>query len=291
MTKQRPSQTTSRDVRRYYDENTKLFIRFGRENETYTIHRALWFDGIRDTPHALNASNELLRAEIATQRAKNPNAAPRVLDLGCGVGGTLFYLLTRDEALCGTGVTLSAVQAEMALARARDLNLVQRAHILQGDFQAIPIAQTFDAVYSIEAFVHATQPAEYFAQVARILEPNGRLILCDDFRMTHRAWNDNEHAWLAAYERGWHVPQLQSLVQVQEMAQAVGLTMTTNRELTPFLKLRALPDFVARAVRGIAARLPIQHPIVPSMVGSMALQQCLQMGLIEYRWLVFTKNA
>ncbi len=279
-------------IRRYYDENTKLFLRFGRENETYTIHRALWFQGITAAPDALNASNALLRAEIETWRAAHPQyARAQMLDLGCGVGGTLFYLLERDASLRGIGVTLSAVQAEIARARANEIRLAERALIVQGDFQAIPAAQNFDLVYSIEAFVHATQPTEYFHQVARVLKPGGRFILCDDFRVESRAQNQHARAWLDAYERGWHVPQLQTLVQVQHMANENGLQLVTNRELTPYLKLRALPNFIARAIRDIGARLPFHHPIVPSMLGSMALQQCLQMGWIEYRWLVWEKPA
>lgn len=283
---------TARDsIRRYYDRNTKLFIRFGRENETYTIHRALWFQGIADTPHALNASNELLRGEIESWRAAHSRQRDLcVLDLGCGVGGTLFYLLARDKTVRGTGITLSAVQAEMARARAQDLHLTQRAGIAQGDFQAIPAAQGFDLVYSIEAFVHATKPEDYVQEVARVLRPGGRLILCDDFRNPHKTWKASERAWFDAYQTGWHVPQLQSVVQVQNLAERAGLRLVTNRELTPFLKLRALPDSIARAVHFVGTRLPRQHPIVPSMLGSMALQQCLQMGLIEYRWLVFDKS-
>ena len=38
-------------------------------------------------------------------------------------------------------------------------------------------------------------------------------------------------------------------------------------------------------------RLPLKHAILPSMLGSMALQQCLQMGLVRYRFLVFQKTG
>jgi hypothetical protein len=40
----------------------------------------------------------------------------------------------------------------------------------------------------------------------------------------------------------------------------------------------------------IGEKLRQDHPIVPSMLGSMALQQCLKAGWIEYRWMVFEKN-
>jgi hypothetical protein len=53
--------------------------------------------------------------------------------------------------------------------------------------------------------------------------------------------------------------------------------------------LRALPDVPARVLRTIGEKIPARHPIVPSMLGSLALQQCLKMGIVEYRMLVFAR--
>ena len=129
----------------------------------------------------------------------------------------------------------------------------------------------------------------YLEQVARVLKSGGRLILCDDFRAAREPRNENERAWLDAYQRGWYVPQLQTVARVENLAARAGLRLCVNRALTPFLKLRALPDVIARTLYAVGARLPVQHPIAPSMLGSMALQQCLKMGLVEYRWLVFER--
>ena len=75
-----------------------------------------------------------------------------------------------------------------------------------------------------------------------------------------------------------------------EFARELGLTLRETKLLTPQLRLRALPDFLARFVLWLGNKLPHNHPIVPSMLGSIALQQCLQAGWIEYRWLVFEKK-
>jgi cyclopropane fatty-acyl-phospholipid synthase-like methyltransferase len=188
------------------------------------------------------------------------------------------------------GITLSAVQAEIANTRAARLGLQHRALIVQGDFQAVPAAPSFAMAYSIEAFAHATHPEIYLQQAARVLTHGGRLILCDDFRAARRAWNKTERAWLDTYQSGWHIPNLQTVAQVQTRAAQVGLHLVTNRALTPHLKLRALPGRIARFVQRAGNHFPVRHPLIPSMMGSMALQQCLQSGLIEYRWLVFEKT-
>jgi len=67
------------------------------------------------------------------------------------------------------------------------------------------------------------------------------------------------------------------------------LRLVKNDDLTPYLHLRNLPDFLARIIRFVGNHLPIRHAILPSMLGSLALQQCLHWRVVEYRFLVFEK--
>ena len=88
---------------------------------------------------------------------------------------------------------------------------------------------------------------------------------------------------------GWHVPRVRTVEQAAILAKKYNLSLVTNDDLTPHLRLRNLPDLLARAILFIGNHLPIKHAILPSMLGSMALQQCLRLGIIEYRFLVFEK--
>ncbi|MEN9562004.1 MAG: hypothetical protein RIR73_248, partial [Chloroflexota bacterium] len=80
-----------------------------------------------------------------------------------------------------------------------------------------------------------------------------------------------------------------TIEQTVAFAEKNGLQLKKNDELTPHLRLRNLPDFLASTLLFIGEKLPIKHAIVPSMLGSMALQQCLYMKVVEYRFLVFEK--
>ncbi len=276
-----PNSLDTNAIRRYYDENTRLFLRFA-PSASLTIHRALWADGVDSHTRALNYSNELIRNEISKLVEARKLARVRLLDLGCGAGASLAYILPRlSMPTFGVGVTISEAQAHIAR---------RYIAVAQADFQAIPFTPGFDAAYSIEAFCHATAPENYFAGVARVLAPAGRLILVDDFLGAPVA-NENEKQWLAAYQTGWHVPNIRTIETITALAQTFGLRVIEQRDLTPCLKLRALPDFPARIVRAIGERIPARHPIVPSMLGSLALQQCLKMGMVRYCFLVFEKIA
>jgi cyclopropane fatty-acyl-phospholipid synthase-like methyltransferase len=278
------TQITRDDVRAYYDHNTRLFLRYGSSAEVQTIHRSLWPQGVTRIEQALAVSNDLVLEEA--RALQNRLGHLRFADLGCGVGATLFHVLSGLSApVQAVGLTLSPVQAHIAAEARRGLGL--SAHLLEADFHHVPLAGGFDLVYSIEAFIHAQQPEQYLREAARLLNPGGRLILLDDFLTTTDPRAD---AWLEAYRAGWFVPRIQTVETVRATALDLRLIPLAERNLTPWLRLRTLPDGLARFLLNLGQRLPQGHPIVPSMLGSMALQQCLSAGWIEYRWLVFEKQ-
>jgi SAM-dependent methyltransferase len=167
--------------------------------------------------------------------------------------------------------------------------LDKRILFAEGDFTSVPLAnESLDAIYSVEAVVHAPEPERYFQEASRLLRRGGKLILVDDYRAA-RLLSKDETKWLEAYVNGWHVPGVTTVEQADEFAGRYGLRLTKNDELTLHLRLRTLPDPVANALLFLGSHLPIKHAILPSMLGSMALQQCLHKRVIEYRFLVFEK--
>jgi hypothetical protein len=114
------------------------------------------------------------------------------------------------------------------------------------------------------------------------------LIILDDYQ-TPRSFPSAETSWLNSFKNGWHVPGVITVDQATVLAKQHQLRVLKNDDLTPYLRLRNLPNFLSRALRFVGERVPIRHAILPSMLGSMALQQCLHIGIIEYRFLVFEK--
>lgn len=282
-----PSMPITRDsIRNYYDQNTRLFLAFNRSRKADNIHRSLWTDGAKTIEDALDAANERIRAEIESVA---PTQA-RIADLGCGVGASLFYIVPRlQEPKSAFGLTLSPVQARLAGQFAKQAHLEKQILFAEGDFTSVPLAgESLDAIYSVEAVVHAPEPERYFDETSRLLRRGGKLILVDDF-LADRPLTRNETVWSNAFINGWHVPGVTTVGQAKSFAEKHRLQLTGNDDLTPYLRLRALPEILAQALLFIGNRFPLEHAILPSMLGSMALQQCLYMNVIEYRFLVFEK--
>jgi SAM-dependent methyltransferase len=149
--------------------------------------------------------------------------------------------------------------------------------------------ESLDVIYSVEAVAHAQEPENYLREASRLLRSGGRLIIVDDYRATD-SFSPAEINWLEAYMDGWHVPGVITVKQATLLGEQYQLHLIKNENLTPQLHLRNLPDFLARALYIFGKYIPVRHAILPSMLGSMALQQCLHMGVIEYRFLVFEKK-
>lgn len=277
---------TTNAVRNYYDENTNLFLKFSGHHKAQNIHRSLWKDGVENLEDALNFSNSLILNEIESLMTSNI----RLADLGCGVGASLFYIYPRlQNPQPALGLTLSPVQAKLANQSAQELNLQNQILFSEGDFTSVPLAnESLDVIYSVEAVCHAVDPEKYFREASRLLRKGGKLILVDDYQ-ANRQFSKNESKWLKAYIDGWFVPGVRTIDQIIEFANKSNLNLIKNEELTPYLRLRNLPDFLASTILFFGNLLPIKHAILPSMLGSMALQQCLYMKVVEYRFLVFEK--
>ena len=260
----------SADVARYYDQNTASFLAHGQGGAQGIIHRAVWGEGVARREEAFHFAHDLLGTRIAESGAR------RILDLGCGVGASLEYLLHGTE-LVGFGVTNSGVQAGLARAR-----LAGRAVVSELDFCSAPLEAPVDIAFAIESFVQAPDAPSFFANVARALAPGGHLVLCDDFLAA-----GDDDPWLREFRRGWQASSLLRREAVDALAAEQGLELVEDRDLTPFLELdrprdRALGLLIAltRPFVSLSARLE-------SHLGGNALRQCLKRGLVVYRYRVF----
>jgi SAM-dependent methyltransferase len=273
-------------VQNYYEQNTRLFLTYGRQGRTRTIHRAVWAPGVADRETALNYSNELVRQTLVELAARDGLAGLRVADLGCGVGGSLCYLAQHISAdFWGIGMTISPTQARLATSHARAQRLERRCTFLAADYLHLPLVQGLEMAFSIEAFAHALDPQRYFKEASRLLRAGGRLVLCDDLRGEHV---EAGNFWLDAFQRGWRAASIIPVSQALDLARGCGLRLVERRDLTPHLRLSRLPSGLSRRI--VSTGLRQRHPYWQSVAGGMALQQALKAGIVAYQFVVFEKE-
>lgn len=279
-----------RDVKTYYDKNTRRFVRHHDSGSVDAMHRGVWAPEVTTREAAFQYVNGLLLEAIKalTGRFEPPL---KVLDLGCGVGGSLFYL-AQHLPIEAVGVTLSPVQVAFAAGKAQSLGLAHACRFIEADFLHLPDLQPQAAVFAIESFVHCPDAARFFTSVSRVLSDGGRLIMCDDVLTSasesHLDTQARRH--LSDFRRGWHLRSLIAATQVEVHAANAGLTLIDNRNLTPYLSLQNRWDrFIGQCVKW-GRWLPLRAPWWLNWVGGHGGQMGLLSGLIEYRFLVFEKK-
>jgi len=197
-----------REIAEHYDRANSLYLDLWGEH----IHHGL-FDGNprapRDAARAQSRLVEELARPLALARGE------RLLDLGCGVGGS-SRLLARSAGVEVVGVTLSAVQAEEATRR-REAG----QSFAVADMENLPFASgSFDAAWAVESLSHVENRAGAIAEVARVLKPGGRLAIADWFRGREA---DNHESLLRRVERGFLVPPLAPVEGYEGLLVRAGL--------------------------------------------------------------------
>lgn len=103
----------------------------------------------------------------------------RVLDLGAGYGGSMRYLARESGCRC-VALNLSEVENARDRERNAEQGLDDLIDVVDGDFTNLPYEdESFDVVWSQDAFLHSGDRARVCAEAARVLKPGGRLIFTD----------------------------------------------------------------------------------------------------------------
>jgi cyclopropane fatty-acyl-phospholipid synthase-like methyltransferase len=278
-----------RDIARYYDRNTPGFLTFGGGGKSYAIHRQLWGPAVRTAHDAARYINELIAAAIASQPGAD---APTVLDLGCGVGGTLFDLAARLPGSELHGITISAKQYALAERLRAAHPQGARIHFSLGDFEQARLAIAANVIVAIESFAHSRAAELFFATAARHLKPNGRLILVDDF-LAHSDTPLSARAQTLTddFRTGWRIPGLGTVAECIAAAADAGLACTEQRDLTPMIRLTRPAHRITAALSPLLRRCGlIRVPFFANIIGGGALQLGLREGIFQYRWLTFGKR-
>ncbi|KFA47962.1 hypothetical protein S40293_09061 [Stachybotrys chartarum IBT 40293] len=166
----------------------------------------------------------------------------KVLDVGCGVGGPAREIVKFTGAHV-TGLNINEYQVERAGVYAEREGLSHRLKFVQGDFMKMPFPDnSFDAVYAIEATVHAPSLQGVYSEILRVLKPGG-VFGVYEWLMTEDYDNDNlEHRRIRLdIEQGNGIAQMVKISHGVEAMQGAGFTLDQNRDLAATSDLDAAP--------------------------------------------------
>ena len=127
--------------------------------------------------------------EILLRSQFRLTAGKKVLDLGCGCGRTLMWLMREFPEVQWTGSDIDAETIEWCRRR-----LAGGTFTVNGPLPPLSFADdSFDCVYGISLFTHLSEPYQqlWLRELHRVLRPGGLLILT---LHSQHVWKASEHA-------------------------------------------------------------------------------------------------
>ena len=272
-------------VRDYYERHTAAFLSYGEGRHEGALHRAVWGPGVKSAAAAAHFVESRI-ANAVRLRALNQRPC-RVLDLGCGVGGSLAHLAMLVP-MTGVGITLSPLQARLANHRLSEAGLSDRVTCHVGDYSHLPLrADMADLAIAIESFVHAPSPDGFFRECQRVVRTGGVLAICDD--LLSALPSPAATLVVQQFSSQWHIKTLVSREQLVASALHAGFTRIESIDLTPWLHLDRTRDHVLATFAPLLARLPGASRRAGHLLGGNALRRALGEGWITYELTLFVK--
>ncbi|AFZ33190.1 Tocopherol O-methyltransferase [Gloeocapsa sp. PCC 7428] len=246
------SATLNQRIQQFYDASSGLWEQIWGEHMHHGYYGAAGNDKKERRQAQIDLIEELLKWSDVQQ-------AEKILDVGCGIGGSSLYLAEKFQAHV-TGITLSPVQAARATERAQAAGLSQNTHFQVADALNMPFADaTFDFVWSLESGEHMPDKVKFMQECYRVLKPGGKLLMVT---WCHRP-TDGVAGELTADERKhleeiyqvYCLPYVISLPEYEAIARNLGLqdirTADWSKAVAPFWNVVIDSAFNPGAILGL----------------------------------------
>ncbi|MEX0589675.1 MAG: methyltransferase domain-containing protein [Xanthobacteraceae bacterium] len=216
---------------------------------------------------------------------------PRVLDAGCGYGGTAFDLQPKIGGRW-LGLTISPIQLRRARDEAATRGLGDRIRFQLQSYDA-PLDETFDLVIAIESLVHSSDPVSTVFNLASRLAPGGHFVLVDD--MPKENVPAELQADVAEAKRMWRCPVMPAERGWRGAFEAAGLEIVRSADFSALVYHRPIEEMTRlierdrRRARWLAWSGLRMVP--EANIGGLLLERLAVEGVMQYRVLVGRKRG
>ncbi len=212
------------DPAEHYDRVTQAWrLLLGEE-----FHYGVFESGGESLSEATGALTELMVQSARLRPGLD------LLDVGCGTGAPACQL-AEQFGVRVLGITTSAVGAATATARAQAAGLEDhvRFEVRDGADTGLPDA-AFDRVWALESSHLIRDRAGLLAECARLLKPDGLLVLCDIVRWREIPFSEvrRRRDDFIALREAFGDAHMEPLELYEELARSAGLVIEDSVDLT-----------------------------------------------------------
>ena len=206
---------TAAQIREHYDSLALIYRTFWGDH----IHHGLFTEG-SESPE--EAQKKLLDHCVPLLGLRG---GERVLDVGCGHGGTLLYL-AQWLGCSGMGISISPKQVRLASEKAAKAGLAERVRFTVGDADGFEFpAESCDLLWVMESSEHFVDKAGFFGRSVAALRPRGRLLLA--------AWTGSmDSPRVRSVAEAFLCPELWSVEDYKGAIAKNGMSILSCQDLT-----------------------------------------------------------
>jgi tocopherol O-methyltransferase len=207
-------------VRRFYDIGSHYYTELYGEH----IHDGYYATGRESREEAQENLVKYLAGLAGIRRGES------VLDVGCGIGGSSFWL-ARNLGASTVGITISPVQVNMARKTARERG--DDCTFLLMDAEDMHFDTQFDVIWVLAAATHLRDQLKFIEAANRFLKPNGRFVIFD-WMLGDDSSDVSHDRLIDAVRRGMLLASLHSLPEYMLWFTDLGYHIVSAEDTTTF---------------------------------------------------------
>ena len=161
----------------FYDSYWPAIAWWKDSDETLSIHYGLYEKHIKTRKEAMYNMNDYVAKLLGLKK----NKKMKILDAGCGVGGTSTYLAKKYPNVNFTGITIAPEQVKLAEYFSNERGAHNTKFMLKSYLNTDFPDNSFDGIFALESSSYALNHNEFVDEMFRILKPGGRLVVVDSY--------------------------------------------------------------------------------------------------------------
>ncbi len=210
----------------YYDECFVDYRLFWLDSKNLAMHYGYWDEDTKNHSESLLHMNRAVAAKVPFK------PGDKVLDAGCGVGGSSIWLAQNFDVEV-TGITLTASQIPKAEAYARKKGVADKVTFKEADYTQTPFAdETFDVVWGLESICYAVNKADFVREAYRVLKKGGHIVVADGFA-NKDDFTADEWRYVQAFLDGCVVPNLATVNEFRSAMESSNFNDVEYTDITP----------------------------------------------------------
>lgn len=221
-------------------------------SKAFNMHYGYWKPGMN--PFKREKMLNQMTLEVFQRLGINAASEAEILDMGCGVGGSMRYLTRQYNHLKLKGITIVPWQINKGRSLAEKAGLSSQIEFIEGDFTNSPFKSgSLDGIYAIESACHAPgdDKKDFIEEAFRLLKPGCKLVIADGFiKNPHILFSGFTKRSYETLCTSWALPEMGQLESFLERLKSTGFKAITVSDISwkvapsvahsPFLILKFL---------------------------------------------------